>query len=267
MSTTCPPLVLAVAGHDPSGGAGIQADIEAIGANGAAAATAVTCLTVQDTRDVRRLVPVDPELTLAQVEAVLSDRAVSVVKIGLLGSADLARGLADLLDRRAPGVTVVLDPVLRAGGGSELADAALRQALTDVLMPRVALATPNLPEACRLTGAAGPESCARALQARGAAWVLVTGTHDGGGPTVTNRLYGPDGEALASEWARLPQEYHGSGCTLASATAALLARGLGMENAVERAQAYTWHALAAGCRPGRGQWLPDRLHRTRGSAA
>jgi hydroxymethylpyrimidine/phosphomethylpyrimidine kinase len=259
MGRSHPPLVLAVAGHDPSGGAGIQADIEAIGANGAAAATAVTCLTVQDTRDVRRLAPVDPELTLAQVEAVLSDLAVSAIKIGLLGTDELARGLAAVLRRLAPGLPVVLDPVLRAGGGSELADAALQRALLEELVPLATLTTPNLPEARRLTGKTSPADCAAALRARGAAWVLVTGTHDADTPRVVNRLFGPAGHASAADWERLPHDYHGSGCTLASAAAALLARGTGVEEAAAGAQAYTWRSLAAGYRPGRGQWLPSRL--------
>jgi hydroxymethylpyrimidine/phosphomethylpyrimidine kinase len=260
MSTSHPPLVLVIAGHDPSGGAGLQADIEAIGANGAAAATAVTCLTVQDTRDVQRLTPVDPALTLAQVEGVLADRAVSAVKIGLLGSADTARGLAGLLRRRAPGVPVVLDPVLRAGGGAELADGGLQHALIEHLLPMVALVTPNLPEARRLTGASAPETCAHGLRDRGAQWVLITGAHDDTGAVVTNRLFGPGGRTVVSEWDRLPHEYHGSGCTLAAAAAAMIARRVPVEDAVARAQRYTWEALAAGYAGGRGQWLPDRLH-------
>jgi len=258
MSPSQPPIVLAIAGHDPSGGAGIQADIEALGANGALAATAVSCLTIQDTRDVHRLSPLDPELVVAQAETVLRDLPVTVIKIGLLGSAPLAVALAGLLDRLAAGIPVVLDPILRAGGGSPLADADLRAALLEALIPRATLLTPNLPETRALGGAGTIEACARALQGRGVPWVLVTGTHEESA-LVTNRLFGPDARGGAWSWARLPHSYHGSGCTLASAAAALLARGLAMEQALARAQDYTWHALAAGYRPGRGQHLPERM--------
>ncbi len=253
-----PPIVLALAGHDPSGGAGIQADIEALGANGALATTAVTCLTIQDTRDVHGLSPLDPQLVIAQAEAVLHDLPVSVIKIGLIGSAPLARALARLLEHQARGIPVVLDPILRAGGGSPLADAALRGTLLEALIPRATLVTPNLPEARALAGAETPDDCAGALRELGVPWVLVTGTHDDSA-AVTNRLYGPDARGGAWSWPRLPHSYHGSGCTLASAIAALLARGLAMEQAVAQAQDYTWHALAAGYHPGGGQYLPERL--------
>jgi hydroxymethylpyrimidine/phosphomethylpyrimidine kinase len=263
MSPLHPPVVLAIAGHDPSGGAGIQADIEAAGANGALVATVVSCLTVQDTRNVHSLSPLEPQLVLAQAETLLRDLPVAAIKIGLIGTAELAQALVRLLDREASGIPVVLDPILRAGGGSALADTALRAALRDALIPRATLVTPNLPEARMLGGAQTAEECAQRLLRLGTPWVLVTGTHEDA-PVVTNRLFGPAGRGGAWDWPRLPHSYHGSGCTLASAAAALLARGLPMEQAVERAQDYTWRALAAGYRPGQGQHLPERLLGLRG---
>jgi hydroxymethylpyrimidine/phosphomethylpyrimidine kinase len=264
MTSPPAPIVLSIAGHDPSGGAGIQADIEAIVANGARAASAITCLTVQDSRDVSRLVPVEPRLVLEQVRAVLGDLPIAAIKIGLLGSSRLAKDLAGLLAESAKGIPLVLDPVLRAGGGTALSDGAFVADLRESLVPLSTLVTPNLPEARALGRAEGPEDCALALVQAGAGWVLITGTHTPEA-RVTNRLFGPQGQQLTWTWNRLSHSYHGSGCTLASATAAGLARGLTMKDAVGLAQAYTWNTLAAGFQPGRGQHFPDRLYLLRTS--
>ncbi len=259
MTHSHPPIVLAIGGHDPVGGAGIQADIEAITAQGCHAATAVTCLTVQDTRNVRRLAPVDPELLAQQVEAVLADLPVAAIKIGLIGDAAIGRRLAELLDRQ-PGVPVVLDPVLAAGGGAALSDEELRHVLLKKLLPHTDVLTPNSREARDLAGTTPLDDCARILLEAGCRQVLITGGHEQGAQVI-NGLYDPEGLRASWAWERLPGEYHGSGCTLAAAIAALLSRGLEPKVAAQAAQEYTWQALAHGYRLGRGQLLPNRLFR------
>jgi hydroxymethylpyrimidine/phosphomethylpyrimidine kinase len=257
------PLVLAIGGHDPSGGAGIQADIEAIAANGAHATSALTCLTVQDSCDVQALHPVATEIILAQAEAILRECDVSAIKIGLLGSPEAAEAVIGLL-RRHRDLPVVLDPVLAAGGGSNLAGASLLRQIRDDLLPLCDLITPNTHEAAQLCAGNDvtlDEQAARLL-ALGAGSVLITGTHDPAQQAeITHRLYRPDSPPLATNCQRLPGEYHGSGCTLAAAIAARLALGDPLEHAVRHALSYSWLSLLHGFRPGRCQSLPDRLFR------
>ena len=256
------PLVLAIGGHDPSGGAGIQADIEAIGMNRCHAATVTTCLTVQDSCNVIALHPVAPSIILAQAEAIFADSRVSAIKIGLLGSAEAATAVAELL-RHHPEVPAVFDPVLAAGGGSDLAGESLIQTIQSQLLARCDLVTPNTHEARRLTNPSNDASlddCAVGLLGYGAGAVLITGTHeqtqDG---TITHRLYRPGHSVSQSAWQRLPGEFHGSGCTLAAAIAAHLARGDELEHAVQQGLQYTWLSLFHGFRSGRCQSTPDRL--------
>jgi hydroxymethylpyrimidine/phosphomethylpyrimidine kinase len=255
------PVVLCLGGHDPVGGAGIQADIETVAALGGHAATAITCLTVQDSGDVRGLHPVVPELLREQVEAVLGDLRVAAIKIGLIGDATLVPVLAALL-RRHPDIPVVLDPVLAAGGGSDLATAGLVAAIAEQLLPLTDLLTPNLAEARRLSGQQSADDCAATLLQAGCQCVLLTGTDAREDELqVINRLYCHSREDEHWHWPRLPHGYHGSGCTLASACAVLLAHGLDVHDAVEQAQAFTHKALREGWRPGHGQHLPWRRSR------
>ncbi len=250
------PVVLCLSGHDPIGGAGIQADIETLAALGCHAATAVTCLTVQDTRDVTRLVPTPVELLAAQIAAVRGDLRLAAVKVGLVGDAALARLIADLAGDLA--VPLVLDPVLAAGGGRDLGDGAIERAVAG-LSSLARLATPNRAEARRLTGRPDPDAAARALLESGCAAVLLTGADEAAGAEVVNRLYVPDEAPRDFVWPRLPGSFHGSGCTLASACAGLLARGEPLAAAVEAAQVFTWQTLARAHAPGRGQQLPRRI--------
>jgi len=253
-----------VGGHDPSGGAGIGADAEAVRAAGAFALTVVTALTDQDTRGLRQVYPQPPAQVAAQCRALLADGTPAAIKIGLIGDARLVPILCALCDEH-PQLPVVLDPVLASGAGQALADAALVQALLTDLLRRATLVTPNLPEAQRLSGGRDASDCARRLRAAGARWVLITGTHEES-PAVTNRLYGDDTGVTDQTWPRLPGEYHGSGCTLASAIAARLALGLAVPAAVAAAQAYTWTSLARAWRTGRGQLTPNRLFALPGDA-
>ena len=215
--------------------------------------------------------PVAPELFRQQAELLLADSPVAAIKVGLLGSPQIAASLAGLL-RELPQIPLVLDPVLAAGGGSDLADAELLRCLREELLPRCQLVTPNIPEAIRLSGLsaeASPQACADRLLATGCEAVLTTGTHDASSrDRVIHRLFQPSQPIFSSDWPRLPGDYHGSGCTLAAAIAAGLAAGKPLQPAVEQALAYTWQSLSQGFQSGRCQATPDRLHRLqRGQAA
>ena len=248
--------ILAIGGHDPSGGAGIQADIEAIAANGGHAVTAITALTVQDTVNVSRIEPVPIDL-FRQVLATLDDDfTFDAIKIGLIGDAGIAEIIANFLKKHS-GVPVVLDPVLAAGGGAEMSSQVIRGLMLEKLLPQVSLVTPNLPEAQRLTGKNDASSCAAALLDHGADAVLITGGHDEG-RSIVNRWFDANGEQQF-EWERLEGEFHGSGCTLASAVATFLAREMPIKLALRLAQAFTHDALVKAENIGRGQKIPRRI--------
>lgn len=249
------PVVLAIGGHDPSGGAGIQADIETIHALGGQPVTLVTAQTAQNTQRFERCLAVAAPELRRQAELLLQDVSVDVIKIGLLPSAEVADvviGIVASLDR----LPVVLDPVLAAGAGTELADEATLRALRQ-LLARVIVVTPNSHEARQLSGKQQITEAAEALLASGCRHVLITGTHEQT-PEVTNTLYSTT-RCLSWTWPRLAPIYHGSGCTLASAVATLLGTGLAMDSAAGLAQEYTWHALREGWALGKGQYHPRRL--------
>lgn len=257
------PVVMVFAGNDPTGGAGIQADIEAIASMGCQAAPVITALTVQDTRDVMSVWPTPSALVIEQARAVLEDMPVAAIKIGLLGSVANVEAIHTLLTDY-PHVPVVLDPVLAAGGGSELSDDELIDAMISLLLPQTTVLTPNSQEARRLAMEADTlDACGQELLSMGCEWVLITGTHEPG-DTVNNALYGNMRCLERFSWERLPHSYHGSGCTLASAIAGLLAQGLEPFTALHEAQEYTWEALQHGYRAGMGQHLPNRMFWARG---
>ena len=158
---------------------------------------------------------------------------------------------------------LVLDPVLASGRGDEFATDEMMHAMRELLLPHTTILTPNGMEARRLADMDDEDEaalalCAERLIAMGAQFVLVTGTHEAT-PNVINTLYGKNGIVRSDTWARLPGSYHGSGCTLASAIAAMLANGLDLPEAVREAQEYTWQTLKKAYRPGMGQFLPDRM--------
>lgn len=261
-----PPIVLTFAASDPSGGAGIQADLMTISSMGCHALSVITALTVQDTVGIDNILAIDPEWVEDQARTILEDMPVDVFKIGLLGSIENIAVIAGIL-ADYPDIPVVFDPVLSSGRGDELADEDMISAIQEMLLPQTTVLTPNSLEARRLTEADGEDEdtntlpldeCARRLIAFGCKNVLLTGTHENT-PDVVNKLYDESGRVRSDAWERLPGSYHGSGCTLASAVAAALAHGLPISQAVREAQDYTWQALAAGFRPGMGQFIPDRF--------
>ena len=260
------PLVLTFAASDPSGGAGLQADLLTLAANGCHPLSVVTALTVQDSAGVKSVLAVDARCVEEQARTLLREMPVAAFKLGVLGSVENMATIGAILAEH-PRIPLVLDPVLASGRGDELASAEMVSLLRRQLLPRTQILTPNTLEAQRLSTADGETTpatldvCAQKLLAQGCEYVLLTGTHSDS-EAVVNRLYGQPDCLLRSDcWQRLPGSYHGSGCTLAAAIAAFLARGFAVEQAVWAAQAYTWQALAAGFRPAAGQYFPDRCFR------
>jgi hydroxymethylpyrimidine/phosphomethylpyrimidine kinase len=256
-----PPIVLAFAASDPSGGAGIQADLLTLSSMGCHALSVVTALTVQDTLGVEGILAIDSDWVADQARALLEDMPVDAFKVGVLGSVANIAAIAEIVSDY-PDIPLVLDPVLASGRGDELATDEMAHALRELLLPQTTILTPNSMETRRLADIDDDEpslaQCAARLVAAGCEYVLVTGTHEAT-PQVVNTLYGKGGIVRSDTWPRLPHQYHGSGCTLASAIAAMLANGLELAEAVREAQDYTWHALEKAYRPGMGQHLPDRL--------
>ncbi len=251
------PVVLSFSGHDPSGGAGIQADIETIASHQCHATSIVTVLTEQDTQNVTKLVPQHPGHIASQATILMADVPVKAIKVGLLGSPEIALAVHSII-KQHPNIPVVFDPVLAAGGGTDLANQELINAINHNLLPCTTVLTPNSEEARRLTGLSDLTECGLCLLEKGCEYVLITGTHETS-PEVKNQLFYDGCLYETYAWNRLPYSYHGSGCTLAAGIAALLAQGLGALDAIAEAQEYTWNALNSGFQPGKGQYIPNRL--------
>ncbi|QQQ20132.1 bifunctional hydroxymethylpyrimidine kinase/phosphomethylpyrimidine kinase [Brevundimonas vitis] len=237
--------VLILAGSDSGGGAGIQADIKAVTMLGGYAATAITAITVQNTLGVHGVHPLPLDLITAQARAVLDDIGADAIKTGMLGSVGVVEAVAAVLDSAT--VPAVVDPVMVAKGGAALLDDAAVGAVRSLMIPRAALLTPNAPEAEALTGVAvadldGQRRAGEALLRLGARAVLMKGGHVPG-EVLTDLLLTPDGETLLTSERIDTRHTHGTGCTLASACAAGLARGLPLEQAVAQAWAYVAEAI------------------------
>jgi hydroxymethylpyrimidine/phosphomethylpyrimidine kinase len=262
------------AASDPTGGAGLQADLMTVASMGCHGLSVVTGLTVQDTAGVEEFLAIDADFIDAQARCLLEDMPVAAFKIGVLGSVEAVAVIAEIVSDY-PDIPLVLDPVLASGRGDDFGDDEVIAAIRELLLPQTTILTPNSLEARRLArqdsdgengGDVDDEDgsglelsvCADRLIEWGSEFVLITGTHENTSEVV-NTLY-TEGSILRSDaWERLPGSYHGSGCTLASAIAALLANGLDIPEAVREAQEYTWQALSSGFRPGMGQHLPDRF--------
>ena len=252
--------LLSIAGSDPSGGAGIQADLKTCTALGVYGAAAITCLTVQNTLGVRYFQPLAPQLVYDQIRAVLEDLPVSHVKIGMVGSASVAAAVAAALEDFAG--EVIYDPVLRAGDGQRLVAAGNHAGMIDSLLPRVTVLTPNLPELASLSEtlptATEPDerqllSRADALLARlpNLRAVIITGGHRDQEKSIVCDLLvlrpkQPE-RVVESRHPRLPSaNLHGTGCTFATAFAAWHLRGAPYPEAFRRASAFTLAAIRAG---------------------
>jgi hydroxymethylpyrimidine/phosphomethylpyrimidine kinase len=255
------PAVLTFAATDPTSGAGLQADLLALASMGCYPLSVVTALTVQDTAGVESFMAIDPDWVADQARCILEDMPVAAFKMGMLGSTEIVTVVAEVVSDY-PDVPLVLDPVLSSGRGDEFAGDDMVAAIRELLVPQSTVVTPNIMELRRLVGEddedASDADLAQRLLDSGCEYVLVTGTH-ASTLEVVNTLYHRGGILRSDSWQRLPGSYHGSGCTLAAALAANLARGLDIGDAVHEAQDYTWHALSHALRPGMGQFLPDRL--------
>lgn len=254
--------VLIVAGSDSGGGAGIQADIKTVTALGGFAATAITALTAQNTLGVFGILDVPPDFVARQMRAVLDDIGADCIKIGMLHRPEIVETVAAVLADAATDVPVVLDPVMVAKGGASLLAEAAVERLRQLLIPRAAVLTPNLPEAAALlgeeAGGAEPQELATRLLALGSRAVLLKGGH-GHGPTLVDVLAERDRPPERFEAARINTRHtHGTGCTLASAVACGLAQGLPLRAAVMRARAYVRAGIEAA--PGFGQGQGPLAH-------
>jgi hydroxymethylpyrimidine/phosphomethylpyrimidine kinase len=235
-----PPVVLSVAGTDSGGAAGLAADLTTVAALGGHGACAVTAVTAQDTTGVHRVVPVGPVDVAAQVHAVLGDLPVAAVKTGMLGSAQTAAVVADLLSH----LPLVVDPVLVATSGAVLGDAEVLAAYRDVLLPRATVTTPNRDEAAALTGLdphRPAEEIALALQGICPSVVLTGGDPDTG--TCRDVVVDRHGTTVLAHPAVPTTNDHGTGCTFSAALALHLARGADLVDAVRRSQAFVARAL------------------------
>lgn len=256
------PAVITFAASDPTSGAGLQADLLALASMGCYPLSVVTAITVQDTAGVEGFLAIDPDWVADQARCLLEDMPVAAFKMGMLGSTEIVTVVAEVVSDY-PDVPLVLDPVFASGRGDVFANEDMVSAIRELLVPQSTIVTPNVPELRRLADEDDDEEasladCAQRLLDTGCEYVLVTGTH-ASTPDVVNTLYQRGGVVRSDSWQRLPGSYHGSGCTLAAALAANLARGLEIGDAVYEAQDYTWQALSRAFRPGMGQYLPDRL--------
>ena len=259
MTTSHPPVVLVFAGNDATGGAGLQADILTLASLGCHAAPVITAITVQDTIGVKQFSSTESGLVIAQARAVLEDMPVAAFKTGMLGSIANLTAIAGIVEDY-PEIPLIVDPVMASGQGDALAEEPIEDALRALLIPQATLITPNSLEARRLAPDADTlDACAQQLLSDGCQFVLITGTHENT-PQVINRLYGNRRLLDTFAWDRLPDSYHGSGCTLASACAATFAHGFDPVDAVAEAQDFTWNAIKHGLRLGMGQYIPDRLY-------
>lgn len=250
------PNILVIAGHDPSGGAGIQADIESVAANRGHAASVVTLLTCQDTSSVYDIRPVDGPFFQHCLDIVRADMTFAAIKTGVIADTDQVERIAQLAGE-LPDVPLIVDPVLRAAGGATLADDAVGTAVRERLFPLADVITPNAREAALLCdGETDIDACGARLCASGCD-VLITGG-DAETTDVVNRFYRA-GQCMRNDrWPRLQGTFHGSGCTLASAIAAQLGRGRNIYSALDAAQAYTDRTLQQAFAAGRGQAIPAR---------
>ncbi len=250
------PHVLVLSGLDPSGGAGIQADIQTITALGCHPLPVLSCVTVQDTINVYNAAPIDADIVRQQLARLANDTPIHAVKTGALGNADIVDVLVEFVAQR-PDIPVITDPVIKAAGGGDLADEALIEQMKKRLFPLADMITPNGEELAILGGSDSPDEAAANLLGSGCRSVLATGGH-GTGDEILNLLYETGRETTTFRVERFGGEYHGTGCTLAAAISAGHASGLANKTAIAQAQNYVSRAIHHALRVGKGQPVPDR---------
>ena len=253
------PAVLCFGGLDPSGGAGLQADIEAIAACGGHALPIATCLTVQNTAQAFKCSPTEAQLIAQQAESLLQDIAICGCKIGVIPNSEIAAVIGGII-RQIPNIPVVLDPVFRASKGSIFCDQTTIDAIAEILLPLTSIATPNVAELTALTSES-ESLIARATElcVLGPDYVLLTDA-DNPAAKVCNKLFNFQGLIKEYYWPKLPHAYHGSGCTLSSSLACFLSMGMEISMATNLAQEYTWQSLQNAQALGAGQRIPKRIN-------
>ena len=250
------PVVLVLAGHDPSGGAGIQADIETLAAHGCIATSIITSLTAQNTQSFSYHLPQAMEDFVTQAKLVFEDIKIDACKIGVIGSPDLVHAIHELIaDKPFP---IVLDPVLQSTTGYDFSNEELCALLCELVLPLTTVITPNRDEAMQLTGELNPQAAAERLLEIGCKNILISDVEDSE-TKVINCLYQEGGQCQTFTWDRLSGSFHGSGCTLASAITANLAKDIDLTTTIEQAQKFTWHSLKHGLQLGKGQMHPNRF--------
>ena len=259
------PNVMTFSATDPTSGAGLQADVLTIASLGCYPLSIVTGVSVQDTIGVRGLTAINAQLVNDQTRTILEDMEISVFKCGLLGSLENIKIIAEITEDY-PEIPLIIDPVLASGRGDDLVNMEMMKAMLELLFPKSYLITPNSHEARKMVikdnenfEDVSIDLCAERLKLLGCKNILITGA-DETTDKVINNLYESSGESNPFYWDRLPGVYHGSGCTLASAISAYLALGFNLNKAVEQAQIYTWESLKNSSKPGKGQYIPDRLY-------
>ncbi len=250
--------ILCFSGLDPTGGAGIQADIEAIAAMGAHACPIITANTTQDTTSVYDFNPIASGFIQQQAERVLNDMTIQSIKIGMLGTTETAQAVLNII-KQCPDIPVIFDPVLASGNGSQLSDNSLTDFIRQQLLPLTYILTPNTLEAVRLSATQqDATSAAIQLNQLGTEYVLLTGSHLETTDIQHQLIH--QGKILGHYTnARLSDEYHGSGCTLAASLAALTAQQLPPLEACQKALDYTFNSLQLGTAQGQGQKIPRRI--------
>ena len=263
---SAPPVVLTIAGFDPSSGAGVTADIKTIAAHGCYGVACITALTVQSTKGVRRVEPVTPELVKQTLGELASDIEIAAVHVGMLGSAKVGRVIAEFLSDQKP-PNVVLDPILKSSSGAELIDPGGLRLLTEKLIPLATVLTPNVDEAAALTETTvgDPEqmrAAARKLQELGAGAVVVTGGHLDKAIDLLSftGAHGVEQELFKSARLR-SNSTHGTGCAFATSVACHLALGRGIPEAVLLAKAYVAAAISNAHPLGQGTGPVHHLYR------
>ena len=249
------PAVLVLAAHDPSGGAGIQADIETLAANDCIAIPVITSLTAQNTSRFSYHLPQTAENFSTQLQMVMEDIDIVACKIGAIGCSQLIKVIYNFIsDNNLP---VVLDPVLRSTTGYSFANIKNQPILYDLLSSTTVI-SPNLHEALLLTGKSEAKSAAKNLIAKGCEYILITDTEPHNSKVI-NQLYQKNECCHIYTWERFSGDYHGSGCTLSAAISAGLAKKIDPKTAIEYAQKFTWYALKNGLKIGKEQFFPNRF--------
>ncbi|OKH89511.1 bifunctional hydroxymethylpyrimidine kinase/phosphomethylpyrimidine kinase [Thalassospira sp. TSL5-1] len=257
--------VLIMAGSDSSGGAGIQADIKTVTVLGGYAATAITALTAQNTQGVFGVLGIDPAFITQQAELMIDDIGVDCLKTGMLHSVPVIRAVVDILDGKAAGVPVVIDPVMISQSGSRLLEEDAVESVIKLLVPRATVLTPNIPEAevltgMRITSEDDMIAAAEKIGAMGAKAVLLKGGHSQG-DKIVDILWDREHGVSGFEDTRIPSDNnHGTGCTLASAIATGIAQGLNLEDAVARARDYVRKAIRTAPDFGKGNGPLNHAH-------